>query len=312
MAFLRSRASQETDSYAIAKRAAQYILLLNFLLFTAKAIAGWFGHSFALFADGLNNLTDVGISLTLFFALRLASKPPDAEHAYGHGRIETELARIVGVVVLATAGGIIVGGFHKLNDQHPKPALAVILIAVISIIVKEYMYRYLRKTARRISSRALEADAINHRSDVGATFCVLLGTLVVKLGGNNLSSVDDIAAILVGLIMAFAAGRVVLSSTKDMLDIMPPQDIIQRIREIVKSVPGVYDTEKILGRRMGMFYNIDIHIEVDPALTVHEGHAISHHAKEVVKMRMPEIGDILVHIEPHLTDQQRQYQVSSL
>ncbi len=294
--------SQRADPYFIAKRAARLILLLNFILFTAKAIAGWFGHSYALFADGLNNLTDVGISLTLFLALHLASKPPDAEHAYGHGKIETEIARVMGVFVLATAGGIIVGGFQKLGDPHSVPTQSVIIVAALSILVKEYMYRFLHKTAKQISSRALEADALNHRTDVAATSCVLFGSLLIKFGGEKLSTIDDIIAILVGLIMAYAASKVVLSSTRDMLDIMPPEDIIQRIRDIVRTVPGVCDTEKILGRKMGMFYNIDLHIEVSPALAVQEGHEIGHRAKELVKSKMPEIGDILVHVEPQLAE----------
>ena len=302
MPSITPKAPQHADPYIIAKRAARFILFLNFILFTAKAIAGWFGHSYALFADGLNNLTDVGISFTLFLALRFASKPPDAEHAYGHGKIETEIARVVGVFVLATAGGIIVGGFQKLGDQHPTPTLWVIIVATFSILVKEYMYRFLRKIANRISSRALEADALNHRTDVAATSCVLIGSLIVKIGGAELSAIDDIVAILVGIIMAYAASRVVLSSTQDMLDIMPPDDIIRRIRNVVKTVPGVCDTEKILGRKMGMFYNIDIHIEVNPALSVYDAHAIGHQAKEFVKNSIPEIGDILVHIEPHLAD----------
>ncbi len=300
MPSVTSAVSQHADPYLIAKRAARFILLLNFILFTAKAIAGWFGHSYALFADGLNNLTDVSISLTLFLALRLASKPPDAEHAYGHGKIETEIARIVGVFVLATAGGIIVGGFQNLGEQHPVPAQSVIVVAALSILVKEYMYRFLHKIAKRISSRALEADALNHRTDVAATSCVLFGSLLIRIGGEKLSAIDDVVAIFVGLIMAYAASRVVLSSTQDMLDIMPPEDIIQKVRKIVLTVPGVCDTEKILGRRMGMFYNIDMHIEVNPALAVQEAHSIGHRAKELVKSKMPEICDILVHIEPHL------------
>lgn len=300
MPSVTSAVSQHADPYLIAKRAARFILLLNFILFTAKAIAGWFGHSYALFADGLNNLTDVSISLTLFLALRLASKPPDAEHAYGHGKIETEIARIVGVFVLATAGGIIVGGFQNLGEQHPVPAQSVIVVAALSILVKEYMYRFLHKIAKRISSRALEADALNHRTDVAATSCVLFGSLLIRIGGEKLSAIDDVVAIFVGLIMAYAASRVVLSSTQDMLDTMPPEDIIQKVRKIVLTVPGVCDTEKILGRRMGMFYNIDLHIEVSPSLAVQEGHEIGHRAKELVKSKMPEIGDLLVHIEPHL------------
>ena len=288
------------DSYLIAKRAALYILFLNLILFVTKLIFGWTGHSFALLADGFNNLTDTATSLIMYFALKLAAKPADKEHAYGHGRIETEIARLLGFFVLATAGAIIIGAFQNIKNVDEQPEIAVIIVAFISMLVKEYMYRYQRKKAKEISSRALEADSINHRTDVGATACVLIGTLVVKIGGTKLSAVDDLSAIAVGIIMAFAAVRVIISSTQDLLDTMPPEDIIKKIRTVVESISGIYTAEKVLGRRMGMYYNIDVHIEVEPELAVKEAHYLSHQAKDKIKDQIPEIGDVLVHVEPYL------------
>ena len=295
-----------SNPYVIARQASLYILILNFILFVAKAVIGWLGDSFALFADGINNLTDTGTSLALYFALRLASRPPDAKHAYGHGKIESEVARLLGVFVLATAGGIFVSAIQKIDDVDTIPSFSVIIVATISIFIKEYMYRFQAKTARKVSSRALEADAINHRTDVGATFCVLVGTLVVKIGGQQFSAVDDIAAIIVGLIMAYAAARVVMTSTQDMLDTMPPAEIIEEIRKLVLTIPGIHNTEKILGRKMGMFYNIDLHIEVDPKLEVMAAHYLGHQAAELLQEKISEVGDVLVHLEPYLTKEERE------
>lgn len=301
-----------SDSYVAAQRSAQYILAWNVLLFLAKFFVGWFGNSFALVADAFNNVMDVGMSLAMVIALRIASRPPDAQHAYGHGKVETEIARIVGLMILITAGGIIVGAIENLTSPNEIPARLVLVVAAISIVIKEHMFRFQHAMAKRLSSQALFADAINHRGDVGATSCVLLGTIIVFLGGHKWAIADEIAAILVGFIMAFAAGKVVLSTTHDMLDAMPPKDIIDRIREIVVSVPGIYDTEKILGRKMGMVYNIDIHIEVDPDLAILQAHDVGHQAAERVKEKMPEIGEILVHLEPHLNSSSDRVDVQNM
>jgi cation diffusion facilitator family transporter len=233
---------EKNDPYKVAIMAARNVLFLNFALFVVKAITGWYGESFALIADAVNNLTDVGLSVGLYFGMKIASKPPDDIHAYGHGKVETEIGRIMGLVVLATAGGIIVAGFNRLNDVNPPPHFCVIAVAAISIGVKEYMYRYQRNLATRLSSQALAADALNHRTDVGATACVLLGTLVVLIGNSKYLFVDDLAAITVGVFMAFAAGRVVLKSTQELLDEMPPQEIIDRIKNAVLEVPGIEAT----------------------------------------------------------------------
>jgi len=296
---------KDNSPYAIAKRASLFILVLNFVLFAVKGIVGILGDSFAMVADSLNSLTDVGTSLALFFALQMASKPPDDVHAYGHGKIETEIARILGLVVLGTAGAIIVGGIQKINETQSVPKDSVIVVAAMAIVVKEYMYRFQARVARQISSRSLQADAINHRTDVGATACVLLGTVIVKIGGQGLAPMDDLAAIIIGAIMAFAAGRVVLSSTMDMLDPMPPAEMIEEIRHLVRNIPGIYDTEKILGRKVGLFYNIDLHVEVDPNSQVLDAHHLGHQAVELIKEKMPGIGEVLVHVEPHLSTEER-------
>ena len=286
------------DPYRTAALAARHVLVLNFILFVTKAITGWLGGSFALIADAVNNLTDVGLSLGLFFGIKLAGKPPDDNHAYGHGKIETEIGRIIGLVVLATAGGIIMAGFNRMDDMHPPPHLAVIIVAALSIGIKEYMYQYQQRLAVRLSSQALAADALNHRTDVAATSCVLLGSLAVLIGGSKYAFVDGVAAIVVGGIMAFAAGRAVISSSREMLDEMPPKELIDRIQQAVLEVPGIVATEKILGRKMGMQYAVDVHLEVSGEMSVCDAHALGHRAKNQIIAKVPKVSQVLVHIEP--------------
>ena len=289
---------KSNDPYRIAALAARHVLILNFILFVTKAITGWFGGSFALIADAVNNLTDVGLSLGLYFGIKLAGKPPDDNHAYGHGKIETEIGRLIGLVVLATAGGIVGAGIGRLDEVHPPPHLAVLIVAALSIGIKEYMYRYQQRLAIRLSSQALAADALNHRTDVAATSCVLLGSLAVWIGGSKYAFVDGMAAIVVGGIMAFAAGRAVISSSREMLDEMPPNEIIVRIQKTVLEVPGIVTTEKILGRKMGMQYAVDVHIVVNKDMSVYDAHALGHIAKDQIIANVPQVSQVLVHIEP--------------
>lgn len=286
------------DAYQTATQAAWVMVGLNLLLCIFKLGVGWWGGSFALLADGVNNLADVGVSVALFFGLRFAQRPPDREHPYGHGKIEHEVSRVVSIVVLVTGGGIIVGALARLNDLHPPPDRLVLMVALVAIVLKVFMYRYQSRLATQLSSGALAADALNHKTDAAATACVLVGTVAIWWGGETWAPADDVAAILIGVLMIWASARSIWAASSALLDEMPPSDLVQHIRLLATHFPRVRGVEKVLGRKTGLFYLIDLHLEVAGDMSVTEAHQLGHDVKDWLMAELPEIGDIIVHIEP--------------
>ena len=288
----------QESSYRAATRAAYLTLALNLVLCVSKVAAGWLGHSFALLADGLNSLSDVGLSAALFFGMRFAARPPDRNHAYGHGKLEQEVSRLTAAVVLATGGAIIWEAVGRLSDDSALPQTYVLWVAAISIVVKTFMYTYQNRMAKRLSSSALAADALNHKADIAATSCVLVGTAAIWLGGPTWAPADDVAAIAVGLLMVVAAGHTVLDTSSELLDRMPPAEMVDQIRNLAGSFPQIAGVDKILGRRAGLLYLIDIHLEVAGQMSVSDAHQLGHQVKDWLIAELPQIGDVTVHIEP--------------
>lgn len=287
-----------THEYGTALRATLVILLLNLSLCIAKLLTGWLGHSFALIADGINNLTDVGVSATLLLGFRLARKPADAQHPYGHGRIEQELSRLVSIFVLVTGGGIIWEAVKRLESPGQLPAGAVLVVAFLSIGVKFGMFVGLQRVARRIRSGALAADALNHKSDMAATTCVLVGAGAMWLGGPAWGAADAYATIAVGLLMVTAAGREIYSVSSELLDQIPPPEVVENIRRLAAGYPGIHGVDRITGRKSGIYYLIDLHLEVDPQMPVRRAHYLGHQVKDWIMAAMPGVVDIVIHIEP--------------
>ena len=286
------------DPYAAGVRAARLTLFLNLLLCLSKVIVGWTGNSFALIADGINNLTDVGISAALFMGLRLAQRPPDKHHPYGHGKIEQELIRIVAIVVLVTGGGIIWEAIKRLSRQEEPPDALVLVIAILAIGVKIFMYSYQNKVARQTRSSALAADALNHKSDIAATSCVLLGASVVRLGGPAWALADQLAAIVIGIMIVLVAGREIYRASSELLDKGPPGELIDHIRTLAAEYPDIRGVDLITGRKTGMHYLIDLHLEVAGDMPVRQAHFLGHKVKDWLMSAIPQIVDIIVHIEP--------------
>jgi len=299
--------SEIGPSYGAVVRAARLTLFLNLLLCTTKIASGWYGNSFALIADGANNLIDVGVSAALFIGVGLARRPPDRHHPYGHGKIEQELTRIVSAGVLVTGGGIIWEAIKRFSAHNPEsPEALVLWVAGGSIFVKIFMYYYQNQMAEKTGSSALAADALNHKADVAATSCVLLGTAVVHWGGSAWGLADEVAAVLVGVLMVTAAGREIYQASSELLDKVPPGDIVDNIRSLAAGYPGIEGVDLVTGRKTGMHYLIDLHLEVAGDMAVREAHYLGHQVKDWVMAAMPEIIDIIVHVEPESREEDTQ------
>ena len=290
--------AEVANAYRAARRAARLMLVLNLLLCVSKLVTGWLGDSFALIADGLNNLSDIGISAALYVGMSIAQRPPDKDHAYGYGKFEQEISRLISIVVLATGGGIVVEGIKRISHVDEPPDLAVLVVAGASILLKIYMYRYQNRIAIRLSSSALAADALNHKSDVAATACVLVGTAAIWLGGPAWGPADDVAAVGVGVLMVVAAGATIHTASHELLDQMPPPEVISHVRDLARSFPGVTGVDQVVGRKAGMHYLLDVHLEVPGTMTVTDGHRLGHQVKDWLMAELPEILDIVIHVEP--------------
>lgn len=287
-----------TGTYDTAARAVWLIFALNLALCAAKLLVGWSGNSFALVADGINNLGDVGISVALLAGIWLARRPPDENHAYGHGKLEQETSRVVGLAVLVTGALVVVEGLGRLDDDHGPPEPLVLQVAAAAILVKTFMYFFQRRVAAQLGSGALAADALNHQLDIAATACVLAGSGALWLGGPAWAPADDAATVAVGALMCCTAGQVVYQASSELLDRMPPEELLGQIRAIAQVQPGVVGVEELVGRKAGMHYLIDLHLEVAGEMPVRAAHTLGHQVKAQIMTQLPQIQDIVIHLEP--------------
>jgi cation diffusion facilitator family transporter len=280
-------------------RAAILGLVVNGILGVVKLIAGLVGHSFALIADAVNSLGDMITSGIVVFALRVAQKPPDAEHPYGHTRAEAIAGSNVAVLIAVSA--LLVGweALRRFDRAHAVPPAWTLWIAGANVVIKEGLYRYKIAVGRRTGSSALIANAWDHRSDAFCALAVLVGLAVVRWRGPSMIWADEVAALIVVVAIMWSAGRLFRDSAHELLDVQANETFVRDVEAAARSDPRVRDVETLLIRKSGLEYFVDIHIEVDPSLTVAEGHAIGHEVKDELLRRFAQIRDVLVHLEPH-------------
>ncbi len=289
----------KAELYRTAQRAAAIGALVNLGLGAAKLGGGLAADSYALVSDAVNSLGDAGTSIVVFLALRVAARPPDHRHPYGHTRAEAVAASNVAVVLILSALWVGLGALRRLSVLHDAPPAWTLWIAGANAVIKECLYRYKAGVGRRTGSAALIANAWDHRADAFCALAVLVGLAIVRWGGPRLVFADEVAAlVVVGAILA-AGGTLLYRSVHELLDVQADEDLLARIRAVALSVEGVLGVEKLFVRKTGLEYLADIHVEVDPELTVARGHAIGHRVKDELLAAFPRLRDVLVHLEPH-------------
>ncbi|MEI6343999.1 MAG: cation diffusion facilitator family transporter [Verrucomicrobiota bacterium] len=278
-------------------------VLLNLLLSAAKIAGGLIGRSNALIADGIESLLDLFSSLLIWGALKYAAKPPDEDHPYGHGKAES-LASLIGAFVLAIAGALIAHNsiFQLIAAAHgnpvhlPSPWTLLILIGVIAI--KETLYQFMARRARRIGSNALLADAWHHRSDAVTSIAAFIGISISLLGGRGYEVADDWAALFACVVIFYSSYNMLKLSLGDMMDARVSPDAEKTVMDITCAVPGVVSAEKCRIRKSGLSYIADLHIRVSGEISVREGHDISHTVKDRLMASGLPLEDVTVHVEP--------------
>jgi len=273
-------------------------LAANTLLTLAKLVAGIVGHSHALVADAVESLADIFSSVVVWRALVVAAEPADEDHPYGHGKAEPIAAAIVSAMLLLAAVSIAVQAFGGIGHPRSAPAPFTLLILLAVIALKEWLFRFVLRESSQVDSSAVHTDAWHHRSDAITSFAAAIGITVALIGGKGYEAADDVAAIVAALIIAWNGWRLMRPAVNELMDRAPSRELIERMRRIAQTVPGVEAVEKCLVRKMGYLYYVDMHVEVDPQMTVQRSHEIAHDVKDKIRQEIHPVRDVLVHIEP--------------
>jgi cation diffusion facilitator family transporter len=273
-------------------------MVVNTVLAAGKLAAGIFGHSHALIADAVESFADIFSSVIVWRGLVVAAAPADEDHPYGHGKAEPIAAAVVSTMLLLAAAGIALKSVEGIfaPTRGPEPFTLLVLVAVV--IIKEALYRFVLRESRSVESSAVRTDAWHHRSDAITSLAAGIGITVALIGGKGYESADNVAAIVAAGIIAWNGWRLLRPALDELMDASPQTEVIEQIRQIAATIPGVERVEKCIVRKMGYHYFVDMHVEVNPQMTVERAHAIAHDVKDKVRTQLPAVYDVLVHIEP--------------
>ncbi len=287
------------DRFQQAQRVSKISLALNGGLALVKLVTGMVGQSYALIADAVESMGDIFSSAIVWSGVAIASRPADADHPYGHGKAEPLAALAVAGMLIAAAVGIALQAVHEITDPGPSPAPYTLLVLIGVIAIKESMYRYESRIAREVGSTAVDVDAWHHRSDALTSAAAAIGITVALIGGEGYSAADDWAALLACGIIAFNGARFARSAVDELMDTVPRTALVEEVRQAAEAVEGARFVEKVAVRKMGPSLYFDLHLEVDPTMSVRAAHDIAHAVKDAIVSRWPEVADVLVHVEPH-------------
>ncbi|MEK7407615.1 MAG: cation diffusion facilitator family transporter [Acidobacteriota bacterium] len=268
------------------------------VLAAVKIIVGWMAGSTSVVADGFESASDVVASAIVFFGLAMAGRPADEDHPYGHGRFEMLSGLTVGFVLAAAGLGICVNSLRRLQEVHTPPALYGLWPLLGSIAAKVALSTVKFRVGRRIQSGALVADAWNDAVDILSGTVALAALGLTLYDPSRFLAADHYGGFAVGAIVISVALRVVRDTSLQLIDTMPPAEFVTPIREAAMTVPGVRGVEKCYARKTGLQYHVDLHLEVDPRLTVRDSHDIATQARIRIKETLDWVADVLVHVEP--------------
>ncbi|MBK5209350.1 MAG: cation transporter [Flavobacteriaceae bacterium] len=270
----------------------------NALLAIAKGITGVFGNSYALIADAIESTTDVFSSVLVLFGLKYATKPADKNHPYGHGRAEPLITFAVVGFLVFSATIIAYESIKNLQTPQLAPKKFTLVVLAIIVIVKELFYRVVSKKSNETKSSSLKADAWHHRSDAITSLMAFIGISIAIYMGEGYEKADDWAALFASGFIIYNAYLIFRPALGEIMDEHLYDDFVAEIRRISNTVEGVIDTEKCLVRKTGLSFHVDLHLIVNGAISVSEGHKIAHRLKDKLQNKLPEISDVLIHIEP--------------
>ncbi len=270
---------------------------VNALLMVFKLAAGHWGRSDAVFADGIESACDFVAIFSTMVALRLGRQPFDEKHPYGHGRAESLAALLISLVILATGGWILYDSVVSIiRHDFTSPGAIAVAAAFLTILVKEWLYRFTQKTGRELESPSLLAIARDHRKDALTSISTLAGVLGAFFGFGIM---DPLAAGLTSFFILHIGLETYRGAAHDLMDGSVPMNFIEKVTRLAESVERVEHVHDIRGRRSGQYMIIDLKLDMDPAMTVKESHDVSLKVKELIFDGFPNVGDVMIHINPH-------------
>lgn len=271
---------------------------INLVLALVKAIAGVFGNSYALIADAIESTADVFTSVIVWYGLKVASKAPDPDHPYGHGKAEPLAGVVVSLFLFAAAIFIAIQSIENIVTPHQAPSLFTLPVLIGVVLTKELLFKYLKKINNELKSTAISADAFHHRSDAITSATAFIGISIALIGGEGYESADDWAALIASAIIVYNAILIIRPAFNEIMDAAPDANLLFEVRKVAMEVKGVKGLEKTFIRKMGFEFYVDLHVIVDGSLSVREGHDIAHKVKDAILNSNVRINDVLIHIEP--------------
>ena len=292
----------DTDKQRISGRQIKSItylgMVVNIALAVIKIVVGFFAASLALVADGIHSFSDLATDVAVLLGLRLGSKAPDQSHPYGHGRAETFSAVVIALILILVGGVMIYYATMAIaRDEVTTPNVAVLIAAIVSIAAKEWLYRATKKIAIKSHSAALYANAWHHRSDALSSVAVAVGYISLEFGfGHG----DQVAAIAVGMMIIWVGIRVIGDSMRELTESAVDSDTIEHIKNIINDNSSIRQWHKLRTRMVGREVFLDLHILVDPDLSIAAAHEISENLEQALDEQITRPVNITVHIEPDI------------
>ena len=277
--------------------------VVNVVLLLFKFIAGVLGHSAAMVADAVHSLSDFVTDIIVIVFVRISGKPKDKSHDYGHGKYETLAMTIIGVALLAVAIGIVYGGVTKIinwlnGEELQAPGMLALWAALLSVVLKEGVYRYSMIEARKLQSQAVEANAWHHRSDALSSIGTAIGIGGAIFLGQRWTVLDPVASIIVGLFIIKVSVDLLRSGIGDLMEQSLPDEVEDEILRLAASVPGVVEPHELRTRRLGNHYAIELHILMDGNITLCEAHDKATEVEDILRDHYGQETHIAVHVEP--------------
>lgn len=288
---------ERTERFNQADRVIKLGFLMNAILMIMKIAAGHFGNSEAVFADGVESACDFVAILTTIIALKIGRKPFDEKHPYGHGRAESLSAILVSLIIFATGLAILYNAAKTIvAGVYGEPQLIAVLAALATIFIKEWLCRFSLRVGGNLGSPAVMAIAKDHRKDAVTSIATLAGVTGAFFG---LKIMDPLAAGLTAFFIFHIGYQTFKGAANDLMDGQPPQEMLRAVTNLAEEVDGVEHVHEIKGRRSGQYLIIDLKLEMDPEMTVKQSHAIATHVKKLIFDHFSNVGDVMIHINPH-------------
>ena len=281
-----------------AIRITYFSIVGNAGLAIIKGLAGFFGNSYALIADAIESTADIFSSFLVLFGLKYASRPADKNHPYGHGRAEPLITFLVVGFLITSATIIAYESIKNIGTPHELPKIWTLFVLIPLIIWKEISFQLVIQKAKETNSSSLKADAWHHRSDAITSIAALIGISIALYFGKGYETADDWAALFASGFILYNSYKIFRPALGEIMDEHLYDDLVADIRKVSLSCAGVVATEKCFVRKAGMKYHVELHAIVQADITVKFGHEIAHNLKDTLLNEIPQLGHVLIHIEP--------------